>query len=177
MLHVNERPVRIERFQSAPGTSAGRCLTLAGLNSGIVKFQSAPGTSAGRCTARMFTSARAIRFNPRPARVPGDARTHQSWMPGCWCFNPRPARVPGDALDRILFELDLAVSIRARHECRAMRIQARMTGRRYRFQSAPGTSAGRCPSDLPSPNGVHGFNPRPARVPGDASVHRRRSTR
>ncbi len=108
------------------------------------EFQSAPGTSAGRCQRACQGEAGGSRFNPRPARVPGDAAS------------------------AVLGEMEAYVSIRARHECRAMRACVGAPVPVRRFQSAPGTSAGRCLE--PCAGKVHrrGFNPRPARVPGDA---------
>ena len=60
-------------------------------------FQSAPGTNAGRYDMARNFSRRAGRFNPRPARMPGDTTWQETLVAG------------------------QVVSIRARHECRAIR--------------------------------------------------------
>ena len=132
-------------FQSAPGTCAGRCprsfnpnepsenvsirarhvcramLVLTILTLSEKKFQSAPGTCAGRCGHGVVGNRCGKCFNPRPARVPGDAGPAASTRQRC------------------------AVSIRARHVCRAMHSREELqAGKPIRFQSAPGTCAGRC---------------------------------
>ena len=100
------RAIRTERqgfaltfglFQSAPGTSAGRYIADRSCTPGAFSFQSAPGTSAGRYIISII------------------ATSHQS------CFNPRPARVPGDTFGGKAIDNEVYVSIRARHECRAIR--------------------------------------------------------
>ena len=110
----------IHQFQSAPGTCAGRCRWRRKTGRATTKFQSAPGTCAGRCNAARSGSRSTTSFNPRPARVPGDA-----FRAAC-----------AGAHDR--------VSIRARHVCRAMRRAYRLWTSISKFQSAPGTCAGRC---------------------------------
>ncbi len=61
------------------------------------------------------------------------------------------------------------VSIRARHACRAMPGLHGHFARLLMFQSAPGTRAGRCPPVASCATRSSSFNPRPARVPGDAA--------
>ncbi len=108
-------------------------------------FQSAPGINAGRCFC-------ILRF---PSSQPG--------------FNPRPASMPGDAAGAHQYDLEFTVSIRARHQCRAMPKIHQIGPAVLLFQSAPGINAGRC-SHPPHPNNHHTcFNPRPASMPGDAS--------
>ncbi len=125
--------------------------------------------------------------------MPGDATCLKPKSRSRRGFNPRPAFMPGDAM-RHCFEGHFhAVSIRARHSCRAMRAWRRylagctrgfnprpafMPGdapwtRRKKtsaaaFQSAPGIHAGRCRRS--SIRKIHSacFNPRPAFMPGDA---------
>ena len=163
---------RRSRFQSAPGTCAGRCIRRCSDIRNAGQFQSAPGTCAGRCQLRLATGISAPGFNPRPARVPGDAsgRTRQT-HPAAG-FNPRPARVPGDAATQEMLAMMLQVSIRARHVCRAMPSRVHSTRSGLAFQSAPGTCAGRCNVTLAQDATGTGFNPRPARVPGDARSSR-----
>ena len=95
-------------------------------------------------TRRAPLASRSRCFNPRPARVPGDAGVAPGKPRVRQGFNPRPARVPGDAL--ILSECKVSdqVSIRARHVCRAMRRYGEDVDSLKKFQSAPGTCAGRC---------------------------------
>ena len=155
------------KFQSAPGTSAGRYAFTKAMITDIKLFQSAPGTSAGRYKA--YSGFRAIkkRFNPRPARVPGDTLRVSRMLAIARRFNPRPARVPGDTDYDTFSQATAEVSIRARHECRAIHPHSPFGLDVSGFQSAPGTSAGRYTRTMRNRRSKHRFNPRPARVPGD----------
>jgi len=64
----------------------------------------------------------------------------------------------------------LAVSIRARHCCRAMPRSRAASQRDEEFQSAPGIAAGRCVRNRAPCQSARGFNPRPALLPGDAAL-------
>ena len=156
-------PCQNLRFQSAPGTSAGRCRvsqsTLrtshigfnprparvpgdASLSSKPIarsthRFQSAPGTSAGRCCHLRQAIAGMISVSIRARHecraMPADSVRHSIAHDAC--FNPRPARVPGDAsVSPISSSAQLHVSIRARHECRAMHLAALRNGADHRLQ-------------------------------------------
>ena len=186
----------IDMFQSAPGTCAGRCKGGEKSRMSELEFQSAPGTCAGRCSPVLVFCGLDFLFQSAPGTCAG--RCHPTCDPpsGQKCFNPRPARVPGDALTPRSAKPVTLVSIRARHVCRAMpvvctcsaseidvSIRARhvcraMPTRRMcwpmppLFQSAPGTCAGRCEIRSRWQCVVRRFNPRPARVPGDAALVR-----
>ncbi len=109
------------KFQSAPGTSAGRYITAIMLARGSTAFQSAPGTSAGRYPKPPQRARGAISFQSAPGTSAG------RYTPPVVCLLPI-----------------LNVSIRARHECRAIqRSSNTLTSCHSPFQSAPGTSAGR----------------------------------
>ena len=133
-----------------------------------MSFQSAPGTCAGRCLVFREFAVVQKRFNPRPARVPGDANISCIVLLCSSCFNPRPARAPGDAGQEPRIVAAQQVSIRARHVCRAMPRRDYWPTARFPFQSAPGTCAGRCYRPTSTKPRRICFNPRPARVPGDA---------
>ncbi len=109
----------------------------------VIWFQSSPGTSAGRNLLSMVLMAISMCFNPRPARVPGATGFRISF--DCWllCFNPRPARVPGATMGNRGSWRNIAVSILARHECRAQPWTPVRDAEHVQFQSSPGTSAGR----------------------------------
>ncbi len=180
-------------FQSAPGTRAGRCRgvqpqravvdavsirarhacrampALENLYRGGDRFNPRPARVPGDAEFDLIGHFLFERFNPRPARVPGDAPASPRRSAAPTCFNPRPARVPGDARARLRLRGRGRVSIRARHACRAMLDLQRRGQIVFGFQSAPGTRAGRCrivPAKVE--RATLGFNPRPARVPGDA---------
>ena len=87
-------------------------------------------------------------FNPRPARVPGDADVVGLHRSHHWRFQSAPGTSAGRCMSSLRLKLRLpVVSIRARHECRAMLSM---------IDSEP--LRAQC------------FNPRPARVPGDAKA-------
>ena len=112
---------------------------------GKIWFQSAPGTRAGRCLRASGVAGlnESVSIRARHAcRAMRQGRRHQA------------------AHQR--------VSIRARHACRAMPRTEDLAAELGLFQSAPGTRAGRCWSRGARSAGRRGFNPRPARVPGDA---------
>ncbi len=134
------------RFQSAPGTRAGRCFCSDGCLRGDFQFQSAPGTRAGRCNMHDPDSFDLVDVSIR-ARHACRAMPHG---------HPTVRR-------------GAEVSIRARHACRAMRTSSPASAPRTWFQSAPGTRAGRCPASSSFWSADSSFNPRPARVPGDAA--------
>jgi len=78
------------------------------------KFQSAPGLEAGRCVGQARGAGDHWGFNPRPALRPGDAAPSMSFARGLNSFNPRPALRPGDANVMRQLGQALQVSIRAR---------------------------------------------------------------
>ena len=130
-------------FQSAPGTNAGRYNPAKSIDLLSRPFQSAPGTNAGRYNLSEGEHTIYPGFNPRPARMPGDtiiskaSRRHDR-------FQSAPGKNAG------------------RYHPRPMQIYSFKL-----FQSAPGTNAGRY-YEVKLPNGAYtGFNPRPARMPGD----------
>ena len=86
----------LQVFQSAPGTNAGRSQASRRERNAVKLFQSAPGTNAGRSIVIWGLTNQGTGFNPRPARMPGDPTA---------CENLQHAGY---------------VSIRARHECRAI---------------------------------------------------------
>ena len=111
-------------------------------------FQSSPGPKAGRCRgAARPSSADRPRFNPRPARRPGAANA-RLWMA---LVDVAFQSSPGPKAGRCLWVVDRwSASIE--------------------FQSSPGPKAGRCSGAPRSPTAGSGFNPRPARRPGAASL-------
>ncbi len=111
-------------------------------------FQSAPGTRAGRCH-KFFDAIISI----LPVSIRARHACRAMLKAGKNCTSP------------------ILVSIRARHACRAMPVEGCGRHLDSKFQSAPGTRAGRCPANVVTSIEVSGFNPRPARVPGDAIVH------
>ena len=132
-------------FQSAPGTGAGRCHHLATPAAPYTSFQSAPGTGAGRCPS------------PRDAAMLGYIVSIRARHWG------RAMRFGGVVPGGVGF-----VSIRARHWGRAMPEKLLRQRRPKRFQSAPGTGAGRCVRASITVVVGNRFNPRPALGPGDA---------
>ena len=80
--------------------------------------------------------------------------------------------MPGDAINGHQIHCFYSVSIRARHVCRAMHFSGDDLTTCNEFQSAPGTCAGRCPRSRARSSAYRRFNPRPARVPGDANESR-----
>ena len=139
------------KFQSAPGTCAGRCIDTPSHSKQKARFQSAPGTCAGRCYFQGRISEALFSFNPRPARVPGDA-----------------------IVIRPVNHVDL-VSIRARHVCRAMLDFLDGVMSDHLFQSAPGTCAGRCIRILVICCAVRQFQSAPGTCAGRC-VRRRKGT-
>ena len=96
-----------------------------------------PWSAAANCCAMTC-------FNPRPTSMPGDP-----W-PWRWCqapqsesFNPRPTSMPGDPAIVPAPATGVAVSIRARHQCRAIPERKYAIVSRLMFQSAPDINAGR----------------------------------
>ena len=130
-------------FQSAPGTNAGRSVRLRVMRRHGLMFQSAPGTNAGRSPNAARPPCCEWSFNPRPARMPGDPAGGLSRIAALKGFNPRPARMPGDPTGLFYTPALSDVSIRARHECRAIRRRIGILLGVHLFQSAPGTNAGR----------------------------------
>ncbi len=110
------------------------------------------------------------RFNPRPAGRPGDARyllplllLHRVSIRA----RPGGRAMPDGSIKPLIRQ---EVSIRARPGGRAMRVRASPSPASVtQFQSAPGREAGRCPACERSASRIHGFNPRPAGRPGDAT--------
>ncbi len=89
--------IDVSWFQSAPGMSAGRCIRVGNHAPVVHGFQSAPGMSAGRCAACSSLPLRA------------------------WLFQSAPGMSAGRCADHGMVHLHSEeVSIRARHECRAM---------------------------------------------------------
>ena len=106
-------------------------------------FQSSPGIAAGRIVTPLDWTTSLECFNPRPASLPGESRWHPPVQLPCGCFNPRPASLPGESWGRLRAGLvgngfnprpaslpgestnvrceayAGAVSIHARHRCRA----------------------------------------------------------
>ena len=109
-------------------------------------------------------------------------------------FNPRPASMPGDPAGERRQGQHRAVSIRARHQCRAIPTIEGDCATEQAFQSAPGINAGRSHQSgasqpqlrsFQSAPGINAgrslparsawprlgcFNPRPASMPGDPKV-------
>ena len=133
------------RFQSAPAIAGGRCNSrwfsldvgevsirarhcwramprMVQVPFGMEMFQSAPAIAGGRCQVGHQTEPPARSFNPRPPLLAGDARLRQLFKTSCRRFNPRPPLLAGDAASRWIRSLARAVSIRARHCWRAMRV-------------------------------------------------------
>ena len=118
--------------------------------------------------ARLGQRAHQVGFNPRPALLPGESVNRPDPKPDKGCFNPRPALLPGESrpsdcwaspvmwfqstpgiaagrirLSRSALKLVKAVSIHARHCCRANRCFQQQVVRFCLFQSTPGIAAGR----------------------------------
>ena len=131
-------------FQSAPGTNAGRYTPTASDRASAMQFQSAPGTNAGRYHLSALVDWPCVRFNPRPARMPGDTVDFEQLV-GVMAVSIRARHecraIPGPGWNS---SNSLAVSIRARHECRAIPASRRTWSATWKS-----------------------FNPRPARMPGD----------
>ena len=190
MLRPIVQLVALEGFQSAPGTCAGRWSSAKKLHTVVLvsirarhvcramkalegvpqvdmgfnprparvpgdgaklrqklrqkKFQSAPGTCAGRWPWKRSGIRRGTSFNPRPARVPGDVREVRPRFAFVE-FQSAPGTCAGRCSQCKVIYGKTEVSIRARHVCRAMLYGGR--SRSYLREC---------------------FNPRPARVPGDA---------
>jgi len=125
-LSMNGQRIACGMFQSAPGLTVGRCDV--GTDHGAyehVEFQSAPGLTVGRCAVAVELDGLLAGFNPRPASRSGDAPTVKSTVPS------------------------LIV-----------------------FQSAPGLTVGRCPPTRSPARPAAGFNPRPASRSGDACTRK-----
>ena len=89
---------RYLRFQSAPGTRAGRKVALAGSRSGVLHGFNPLPARAGRKVAGSPPSIAGIaRFNPLPAHGPGERSA--AGCSGRWgrSFNPLPAHGPGES--------------------------------------------------------------------------------
>ena len=111
-----------------------------------MRFQSTPGIAAGRISRSCLPNCR------------------------CNCFNPRPALLPGESVVRSSLNCFHAVSIHARHCCRANLFQASVNTclqmvsihARHCCRANPPCrrwkTAGCC------------FNPRPALLPGESSL-------
>ena len=140
-----------------------------------LKFQSTPGIAAGRISRVNTCQVPSRCFNPRPALLPGESWAARWSSSTRLCFNPRPALLPGESLAIADVKVRVAVSIHARHCCRANRldfpenhhiagvsIHARHCCRANpcgiaaeahvtEFQSTPGIAAGRIkPSPRPA---------------------------
>ncbi len=138
---------------------------------GKERFQSAPGREAGRCLGTLLMLGRLRCFNPRPAVRPGDASSGDGSWTRVGGFNPRPAVRPGDAIiNSAKVEVEYLFQSAPGREagrCRgtglpfapsisfnprpAVRpgdavIQTVSTWTTRLFQSAPGREAGRCPT-------------------------------
>ena len=181
-------------FQSAPGINAGRSPAGNHVVLDIGAFQSAPGINAGRSAMNLCVRKTPQSFNPRPASMPGDPHSGAFCLSASVCFNPRPASMPGDPLRASAFGWSCKVSIRARHQCRAIPRAVSRWPQSRRFQSAPGINAGRSAINtgtagavqlFQSAPGINAgrsgltithlsprkrFNPRPASMPGDPPV-------
>ena len=160
----------------------------------MLLFQSTPGIAAGRIGRGILPMSLSGCFNPRPALLPGESVGSLSAISADLGFNPRPALLPGESWQVELELLGSAVSIHARHCCRANPFQVAGYTSASAFQSTPGIAAGRIPAGLrqsrflvlfqstpgiaagrihfvlpPEPAST-GFNPRPALLPGESYV-------
>ena len=109
-------------------------------------FQSAPGPIAGRFELRMTLDGRDDRFQSAPGPIAGRFR----------------ARAPNQ-------RARIRVSIRARPDCRAIREHRRVGRTSIQVSIRARPIAGRFAGDLPASRLImNGFNPRPARLPGDS---------
>ncbi len=134
-------------FQSAPGPQAGGNCVLPIESSRASKFQSAPGPQAGGngCIKPRLLLARS--FNPPPARRPGETFSDRS-------------RTRGRCL----------VSIRPRPAGRGKRAVRLSPPNSSWFQSAPGPQAGGNHAVREEEAWQEGFNPPPARRPGETTT-------
>ena len=147
MQHGQRRLARLQRFQSTPANTGGRCLG---------------GVGDGGDGLR--------RFNPRPPILAGDAslafgqrfffvvsiharqywramRSHGDQPPRMVVFQSTPANTGGRCHDAQLLNLVIAhVSIHARQYWRAMRHGLPVAGELFAFQSTPANTGGRCPA-------------------------------
>ena len=110
--------------------------------------------------------AAAMSFNPRPTSMPGDPGRRCSRNLWRMCFNPRPTSMPGDPFEALgyiilarfqsapdinagrslhpgMIGIATYVSIRARHQCRAIQTSGPTRTLAAVFQSAPDINAGR----------------------------------
>jgi len=109
-----------------------------------VLFQSAPGIAAGRCKSKHCRHRLITCFNPRPALLPGDACSDKSLTEVlAVSIRARHCCRAMPCSDRAV-QGEHWVSIRARHCCRAMQWCGCSTLSATEFQSAPGIAAGRC---------------------------------
>ena len=140
------RLIDLDRFQSAPAITGGRCPPVPEIILGIQKFQSAPSITGGRCFEHAALDGHGECFNPRPPLLAGDAPAPWLTPHLLTLFQSAPAITGGRCVG---FGFDAAqvhiVSIRARHYWRAMPTKHRQTPR--------------CRSC---------FNPRPPLLAGDA---------
>ena len=161
---IRQHPVRVSIRSRLFGREIPAGSVVAEL---MTRFQSAPGFSAGRYAAPRWPAAATPSFNPLPAFRPGDTVGPGFRRRARRGFNPLPAFRPGDTPGVRKHAADAMVSIRSRlfgREIRArhvglevvegVSIRSRLFGREiplglaqhgreYRFQSAPGFSAGR----------------------------------
>ena len=96
---------------------ANRGVDLAGARASM--FQSTPGIAAGRILTQSQRLPPSCSFNPRPALLPGESLLRRMGTQLSKSFNPRPALLPGESGDVAAVAEGLAVSIHARHCCRA----------------------------------------------------------
>ena len=131
-----------------------------------LSFQSAPDINAGRSKRADLHARLRQCFNPRPTSMPGDPKHESihnvlgefqsapdinagrsprraSRLPARRCFNPRPTSMPGDPPVQREITRTTSVSIRARHQCRAIRCKNFHSCSIGLFQSAPDINAGR----------------------------------
>ena len=110
-------------------------------------FQSTPGIAAGRISRKVLLAPAARRFQSTPGIAAGriDLMTIKTFRPE-------------------------AVSIHARHCCRANRSAPCPTPSACWFQSTPGIAAGRIARATNTARAARCFNPRPALLPGESNV-------
>ena len=180
---------RAWKFQSAPDINAGRSPHRCPPPAVSACFNPRPTSMPGDPWPRGLWTQRLICFNPRPTSMPGDPR-HVPLTDGLeGCFNPRPTSMPGDpwhdTFDSNPVEFQsapdinagrsthrrtvqaLRVSIRARHQCRAIRVpvkQCRLADvsirARHQCRAIPAVTPVAADFNLC-------FNPRPTSMPGD----------
>ena len=139
-----------------------------------LRFQSAPAIAGGRCACATACARTTAGFNPRPPLLAGDAAMAVAWYDTMWVFQSAPAIAGGRCRGEVFAQLQILVSIRARHCWRAMRATQANAMAVEMFQSAPAIAGGRCTCALRSCCAPTSFNPRPPLLAGDA--RRRRVT-